>query len=309
MQYTQYTVLVTGATGFIGQRVVSHLLQQGHTVRALVRPQKIPEKRLPSTCRQDPVELLDEAGISVIIAECDAVIYCAGSVRGRRPADFRTANVDGIRAVLNALEQTPHAPPLLLISSLAASRPELSDYANSKYAGEQLLLESTQLPWTIIRPPAVYGSDDKEMLALLKMARRGLLVHVGPRDQRLSLIQVDDLAKAVNAWLGAWEQCLHQTYAIDDGRAGGYDWQSIGEAVSAGKYRFLKLPLLLMNIVAKMNLLMSLVLGYAPMLTPGKVRELIQPEWLCDNRQFTAETGWKPTTDLNRGAQQLFFDG
>lgn len=255
------------------------------------------------------MELADEAGILAIMADCDAVIYCAGSVRGRRPADFRTANIDGIRAMLNALEQTPQAPPLLLISSLAASRPELSDYAHSKYAGEQLLLESTQLPWTIIRPPAVYGPGDKEMLALLKMARRGLLVHAGPRDQRLSLIQVDDLAGAVNAWLGAWQQCLHQTYAIDDGRVGGYDWQSIGEAVCTEKYRLLKLPLLLMNIVAKMNLLMSRVLGYAPMLTPGKVRELIQPEWLCDNRQFAAVTGWKPTIDLQHGAQQLFSDG
>ncbi len=42
------------------------------------------------------------------------------------------------------------------------------------------------------------------------------------------------------------------------------------------------------------------------MLTPGKVRELVHPEWLCDNRAFTAATGWQPSLDLNHGSQSLF---
>ena len=42
------------------------------------------------------------------------------------------------------------------------------------------------------------------------------------------------------------------------------------------------------------------------MLSPGKVRELVQPEWLGDNTAFTEATGWRPEIDLTRGAQQLF---
>jgi len=42
------------------------------------------------------------------------------------------------------------------------------------------------------------------------------------------------------------------------------------------------------------------------MLTPGKVRELTQPDWLCDNRPFTDASGWKPRVDLAEGARQLF---
>ena len=88
---------------------------------------------------------------------------------------------------------------MLLLSSLAASKPDVSDYANSKYLGEQLLTAATGLLWTVLRPPAVYGPGDKEMLPVLKMARRGLLAHAGPRDQRLSLIHVDDLVSAGGA--------------------------------------------------------------------------------------------------------------
>ena len=300
------SVFITGATGFIGQHLVSTLLEQGHIVRAMVRPGKVADNRLPTTCEQLPVGLTDVDGLAGIVADCDAVIYCAGSVRGRSPDDFSNANIDGVRAMLDALERVSGSPPLLLVSSLAASRPQLSDYSFSKQAGEQLLLDKLSLAWTILRPPAVYGPGDKEMLTVLKTVRRGLLVHAGPKDQRLSFLHVDDLAQAVLAWLASWQQCLHKTYAIDDGRPGGYDWPAIGAAVCEGKYRSLNLPRILLDIAARSNLMAAKLAGYQPMLTPGKVRELVQADWLGDNSEFTVDTGWKPELDLHTGAQQLF---
>ena len=272
----------------------------------MIRPQTVTDKRLPAGCEQIPVGLTDVEGLTDIMAACDAVIYCAGSVRGRGPDDFSNANIDGVRSMLEALEGTPAAPPLLLLSSLVATRPQLSDYAFSKHAGEQLLLDSPSLAWSILRPPAVYGPGDKEMLPVLKMARRGLLAHAGPADQHLSLLHVDDLARAALAWLASWQQCQHQTYAIDDGRPGGYDWPAIGEAVSDGKYHSIKIPRLILDIAARSNLVAAKLLNYQPMLTPGKVRELTQTDWLGDNSGFSAATGWKPQLDLPTGAQKLF---
>jgi nucleoside-diphosphate-sugar epimerase len=244
--------------------------------------------------------------LAAAAAGCSAVIYCAGSVRGRTAADFSAANVLGVKAMREALERTENAPPLLLISSLAAGRPELSDYANSKREGEKVLLGNSNLPWTILRPPAVYGPGDREMLPLLKMIRRGLLAHAGPAEQKLSLLHVDDLIDAVIHWLSVPQKCLHKTYAIDDGTPGGYDWMAIGEAVSEGKFRVLGVPRFVLEGAARLNLFFSALLGYAPMLSPGKVRELVQPEWLCDNRAFTQDTGWQPRLSLTQGAQQLF---
>jgi len=305
LQASSPTAFITGATGFIGQRLVSALLDQGVRVRASIRPGKETDSRLPQACEQIPVDLTDIDKLAGIVADCSAIIYCAGSVRGRAPEDFSMANVIGVKAILEALEHSDSPPPLLLLSSLAASRPEISDYARSKYEGEQLL-QGSHTPWTILRPPAVYGPGDREMLPILKMIRRGLLAHAGPADQRLSLLHVDDLVTAVMTWLSAPQKCLHQTYAIDDGTPGGYNWTAIGKAVSDKKFQMIKIPRVVLEGAAKINLLFSGLFGYAPMLSPGKVRELVQAEWLCDNREYTKATGWQPQLDLKRGAWQLF---
>lgn len=298
--------MITGATGFIGQRLVSALLKLGVPVRVMIRPGRQADERLADACEQIPADLTDVEKLAAAAAGCSAVIYCAGSVRGRTAADFSAANVLGVKAMREALERTENAPPLLLISSLAAGRPELSDYANSKREGEKVLLGNSNLPWTILRPPAVYGPGDREMLPLLKMIRRGLLAHAGPAGQKLSLLHVDDLIDAVIHWLSVPQKCLHKTYAIDDGTPGGYDWMAIGEAVSEGKFRMLGVPRFVLEGAARLNLFFSALFGYAPMLSPGKVRELVQPEWLCDNRAFTQDTGWQPRLSLTQGAQQLF---
>jgi len=305
LQASSPTVFVTGATGFIGQRLVSALLDHGARVRASIRPGKETDSRLPQACEQIPVDLTDIDKLAGIVAQCSAVIYCAGSVRGRDPADFSMANVIGVKSMLEALEHSDSPPPLLLLSSLAASRPELSDYAQSKFEGERLL-QGSQLSWTIFRPPAVYGPGDREMLPILKMIRRGLLAHAGPDDQRLSLLHVDDLVSAILTWLSAPHKCLHQIYAIDDGTPRGYSWTAIGKAVSDKKFQMIKIPRVVLESTAEINLLFSKLFGYAPMLSPGKVRELVQTEWLCDNREYTKATSWQPQLDLRRGAQQLF---
>jgi nucleoside-diphosphate-sugar epimerase len=57
---------------------------------------------------------------------------------------------------------------------------------------------------------------------------------------------------------------------------------------------------------ARINLVLSKMFGYSPMLSPGKARELQQAEWLCDNSSFRRVTGWKPRLNLRQGARQLF---
>ena len=300
------SVFITGATGFIGQRLVASLLQQNNIVRALVRPANMPDGRVPDGCEQVPLELTDVAGLRAVLAGSDAAIYCAGSVRGREPADFATANIDGVQALTEALDGLDNPPPVLLLSSLAASKPQVSDYANSKHLGEQALKRANDVCWTILRPPAVYGPGDREMVPVLKMARRGILAHAGPRNQRLSLIHVDDLVSAIEAWLSEPQKCALQTFAIDDGTLRGYDWEAIGEAVSEGPFRTLQIPGFLLEGSARINLALAKVFGYSPMLSPGKARELQQAEWLCDNSSFRRVTGWRPRVRLRQGARQLF---
>lgn len=299
-------IALTGATGFVGQHLQSCLLSAGHQVHALIRPASVASARLAAGCRPIAVALDDATGLRSALADVDAVVYCAGSVRGARADDFRAANVAGVAALAAVAAAQSPPLPFLLISSLAASRPQVSDYALTKFEGEQALAGFSTLPWTIIRPPALYGPGDREMRPILAWIRRGLAPLPGPRDQRLSLLHVEDLATAVRAWLTAFEPCRHQVYAIDDGTPGGYDWNAIGRAVAGRDPWLLPVPAVLLSAAARCNQLLSLVFGYAPMLTPGKVRELRQPHWLGDNREYHRASGWSPAIDLATGVARLF---
>jgi nucleoside-diphosphate-sugar epimerase len=298
-------VLLTGATGFIGQRLQKALLDDGRNAAALIRPESSHKDRLLEGVESLSADLSDTQSLLPAISEASAVIYCAGSVRGRRLKDFRAANIDGIRSLVEAMNQADSEVPLLLISSLAASRPRVSDYANSKHLGEQEVMNRAHFPWTIFRPPAVYGPGDKEMLPILKLARKGLVTPTGPAGQRLSLVHVDDLASAVLAWLDSWQQCRNQVFTLDDGHEGGYDWREIAETASGGNYRLMKIPAWLLFGVAGINLSVSRLLGYAPMLTPGKARELTQADWVCNNKDLSEACGWAPSITLEQGLLSL----
>ena len=300
------SVLLTGATGFIGQRLQKALLDDDYSVTAVVRPSSLHKTRLLPGTTALPADLDEQDKLAPALTEADAVIYCAGTVRGREPDDFKAANVSGISTWVSLMNKTAPDTPFLLVSSLAASRPQVSDYARSKFEGEQELTLKAQFPWCVIRPPAVYGPGDTEMLPILKLARKGLVTPTGPKEQRVSLIYVDDIAGAILTWLQKEEQCRGQIFSLDDGQPNGYSWQDIAKIASGGRHFSVRVPRWLLFSVARINAFSSRVFGYSPMLTPGKATELTQPDWLCNNASFTEATDWTPDVDLKLGIQTLF---
>ena len=299
----QPAVLLIGSTGFIGRRLKHTLEQTGHRVKCLVRPRTA--ERLALSYSPDLVvgDLNDPATIAQAVRDTTAVVYAAGAVRGRVFSDFVPANVNGVTAVAKQIEQLSDKPRLLLISSLAASEPQLSHYAASKAAGEQALAQFVDIDWTILRPPAVYGPGDVEMRPILDLLKRGIVLRPGGKDQRVALLHVDDLVRAVTAWLAA-NPAPHQTFAIDDGYMGtagaAYSWTEMAQA--AGKPRVeLGVPFVMLRLVAALNVWFARMFGYAPMLTPGKASELQHERWVCDNKRFTEATGWEPAISLQQG--------
>jgi nucleoside-diphosphate-sugar epimerase len=144
------------------------------------------------------------------------------------------------------------------------------------------------------------------MRPLLDLARRGVAVRPGPHGQRLALLHVADLVRAVDACLTHGTECRQQAFAIDDGHPDGYDFEEIGDAVAGRPVREFGVPGWALGAVAATNVIAARLFGYAPMLTPGKVREVRQPRWVCDNSAFTRATGWRPEIDLAHGARALF---
>ena len=301
-------VAVTGATGFIGRVLCARLRAAGYPVSALVRNPTLAADLAASGVTLVAGHLDDGGALRTLLDNCDVVIHLAGAVRGNSQQSFDHTNVRGTQNLLEALATRKELPGLLLISSLAAREPGLSWYARSKYQAEQCLHQgSADLDWAIIRPPAVYGPGDKEMLPVFLWMARGIAPVPGDPAARVSLIHVEDLASALIACLGL-PRLQHRTFTLDDGTPGGYDWKEMA-AIAGGvwqrKVRLVRLPGPLLDVLAHANLALSRALAYAPMLTPAKLRELRHPNWVVDNDEITAVTGWQPRVRLSKGLEEL----
>ncbi len=278
-------------------------------MRALARRPGSAGELAAAGCELVRGDLDDRDALQALVHDCRYVVHLAGAVRGARYGDFHRANVEGSRNLFLALAGQPEPPRLLFFSSLAAREPRLSWYGRSKKEAEDALRETavTALPWTILRPPAVYGPGDRELLPLLRTMARGIAPLPGSAAARASLLHVDDAVSATLACLGA-EAATGETFPLHDGREGGYSWRDIAEVVARQRdrrVRLLPLPRLLLDLVASGNLATARLLGRAPMLTPSKLRELRHPDWVADNAAITAATGWRPAIGLAAGLATL----
>ena len=301
------TIAVTGGTGFIGGMLIHHLVNAGYQVRALTRDRSA--HKLPQLAGLEAVSgsLQDSNSLQRLLQGASAGVHCAGAVRGVTAADFNAVNVDGVIQLVRAALSLSPRPILLSLSSLAARAPQLSHYASSKHQGEQALASmAADMEWVALRPPAVYGPGDKEMLPLFQWMGRGIAPVLGEAHARVSLLSVEDLCAAVLRWLEAG-QCESGIYELHDTQAGGYNWDEIIANVSALRARrILRLPLptALLRSLAGLNVTAARLIGYAPMLTPGKVRELRHPDWVADNTALTAAIGWQPEMSLQEGLRR-----
>ncbi len=299
-------VAVTGATGFIGNHIIAALTGAGCHVKALSRNQR------PSTEFVEWItgDLEDRQALAKLVNGTDVVIHCAGLVRGNSYEVFARTNVTGTENLIDIVEQQERAPRFVLISSLAAREPHLSWYAMSKYQAEQVLAtRKSRLNWSIIRPTAVYGPGDKELTPLFKATKLGLLPITGAADSKFGLIYVTDLANAIFLCCTSLN-VNRKIYELDDGTPGGYDREKIkelAEQIWGHKVRIISAPTALVNGIARINLLLSGVFGYLPMLIPGKVRELNHHDWVCNNAHFVKDTGWQPKTLLKEGLEKAIL--
>ena len=287
--------------------LVDHLLAAGWNVRALVR--SCSSHRIAKTPGLEVVtgSLQDDESLNRLVQGAAAVVHCAGAVRGATAADFNAVNVGGLERLVRAVLALSPRPRFLLLSSLAARAPELSHYASSKRQGELALAAMAEdMEWVALRPPAVYGPGDKEMLPLFQWMGRGIAPVLGEPHARMSLLYVEDLCAAVLSWLNAGS-CRCGVYELNDTQTGGYSWDETIARISALRARRiirLPLPAALLKSIALINVAVARLIGYAPMLTPGKVRELQHPDWVADNSALTAAIGWQSAYSLEQGLRR-----
>ena len=116
---------------------------------------------------------------------------------------------------------------------------------------------------------------------------------------RFGLLHVSDLVAAVLCWLST-PLPVQGLYELDDGTPGGYDSHllpPLRKRFGNAPYIASFFPGSLVSLVATINLWSARLLHYSPMLTPGKVRELRHPDWVCDITPLTqALPDWQPSS-------------
>jgi nucleoside-diphosphate-sugar epimerase len=166
------------------------------------------------------------------------------------------------------------------------------------------------ITWDILRPPAVYGPGDREMLPLLKLVRRGIVPIIGDREARFSLLYADDLASAVLGFLNRTPAGSGRCFELHDGHPGGYTWRQIASQaahLNGRTPRCFPIPKPVMQIAGAVNISLARLFGYQPMLSPGKVREIFHPDWVCDNTAISKTIGWQPRIQFQEGMKLLFY--
>jgi uncharacterized protein YbjT (DUF2867 family) len=203
---------ITGATGFVGSHLIAQAAAAGHEIRALTRRPQPPSNVV--TWSEGALDRPDS--LAALVNGCDAVVHVAGVINGDKAA-FTQGNIAGTENMVEAAAQAG-VRRFIHISSLAAREPQLSTYGWSKSVSEEPVI-AAGLNWTIIRPPAIYGPGDREMLDLFRAAR--LRIVPLPPGGRLSVIHVGDLCGLILACLDN-EMSFGRTYEPDDGHQGGW---------------------------------------------------------------------------------------
>ncbi len=279
---------ITGGTGFVGQRLLDRALAQGHRVRALTRRAQAPRQGVTWIDGA-----LDQPGsLAALVEGVDAVIHVAGVVNAPDEGGFEAANVLGTGAMLAAAEQAG-APRFVYTSSLAAREPQLSLYGASK-ARSEALVTASPLSTAIVRPPAVYGPGDREMLDLFKMATRGQIFM--PPAGRLSLIHVDDLARLLLQLAASTERGPIEP---DDGQPGGWTHRQFGKALGRAvgtPARTIATPRLMLLLASRID---RLVRGKRAKLTADRVAYFCHPDWVADPSR--APASWQAAISTPQG--------
>lgn len=265
---------VTGATGFLGRHLVRRLADSGWTVRVLTRRDVLSKDWRGFAPQVVFGDVRDPAAMQRLCAGADVVIHAAGLIKATNRAAFDAVNRDGASAAAVAAQAA--GARLILISSLAAREPRLSDYAASKRAGEDAARAVLGEALSVVRPPAIYGPGDRETLQIFAAAQGSPFLPVFDPAARLCLIHVEDAAAQIAALA---EAPRGGTFALSDARREGYSWTEVMTAAAVAvnrQPRLIAIPHWTIRLAAHMCAFLT---GGRAVFGPGKAREMLHPDW------------------------------
>ena len=196
MNHADSPVLVIGATGFLGRRVVVALTEAGRTVRCMARTPEKAQDLVSNTVAVVPGDMLDAEAVRRATAGVSAVIVCVHTLSPQGAAendqDYMDVEADGLRNVVAACTAAG-VRRVLYVTSIGVAEHGTSSWLRGRWATEQALLTSG-LDVTVLRPGMIVGRGGDGFSIVARGATQRVAVAIaGPR-QKFRTVAVDDLA-------------------------------------------------------------------------------------------------------------------
>ena len=291
-------------------------------MRCLVRPHQINLRWLQGL----PVDivqgdLLDSVSLLKCLEGADYIIHIAGMTKAKRRSEFFTGNTKTIEHLLQAASKMKHLKKFCYLSSLTAVGPSttgipltetapccpITTYGQSKLEAEHHCRAfANRIPIVIIRPPAVFGPRDRDILEMFRWVSYGFKPIIGSSEKTLSLVYAPDLAQGIiRATID--ERTIGQTYNISDPSI--FTFSSLIDYIATLVHKrtiHLHFPKGLFYSMAGIAQLFSIFGKNPALLNIEKARDLLQNHWVCDSRKIQEHIGFRTSTTIHDGLKKTF---
>jgi nucleoside-diphosphate-sugar epimerase len=301
-------VLITGATGFVGSHVAQAFVEAGYEVRIGARASSDPRWISDLHAERVPLDVSgDPENISRAVRNVDTVAHAAGITRAKCAGEYYAVNAGGARRLAVAAFRAG-VRRFVLVSSLAARGPDgrghpASDYGWSKLEAERHLRSlDGRMETVVLRPAAVYGPRDTDLLPLFRLAHAGWLP-VPSGAAPLQPVYAEDVARAVLA--AAREPAGFGPFPLAENRR--YGWPD----VVAGLRKVFRRPVRAVRVPAAAFVLAGRAaersarpFSAVPLFDERRARDLALNAWTCDVSGSEQALGWGARIPLVEGLER-----
>jgi len=315
------SILITGASGFIGSFLIKEAIKREYRSFAGVRNESIRKYLIDPAIHFLELDFSQEHLLDRALTKCanqfgrfDFVIHTAGLTKALHNTAFDKVNFENTKRFIQSLQRNQLVPDkFIYISSLASFGPgttsapinacmvrePLTAYGKSKLKAEEFLYTIPDFPFLIINPTAVYGPRDKDFFFLLKSISNHLELYIGNDKQQLSFVHVSDLVDAI--FLAMESNAVQQNLLVSDLKI--YTSQEVNRLIKQNlnkKTVSIVVPPLLAQIVAMLSEGIGKLRGKVSVLNRERMKEFKALNWSVDCSEMAA-LGYQPKFDLNAG--------
>lgn len=335
------TILVTGASGFIGSYIVQEGLSKGFEVwagvrgtssRAYLQDERIKFAQLDLSNPKILLSQLQQYRQEMGGKGWDYVVHAAGATKCLNEKDFYRTNADGTRYLIDALRSADMVPKrFVFVSSLSifgAIREEpvrkpsaenpwiyspilLTDtpkpntaYGISKLKAEEYLIQQKDFPFTILRPTGVYGPREKDYFMMAKSIKQHIDFSVGYKPQEITFVYMMDVVQAIYKCIES-PTAEGKAYFLSDGEV--YNSRRFSDLLQLHLGNpwvlHIKAPLWMLRIICWVSTRISHITGKMNALNDDKYHILSQRNWQCDIEPAEQDFGYLPQWKLEQGVE------